>query len=214
MATRVRLAAAFVAAVAGVVLLIAAHTPAGGADRPRSTPPTNAFAVTETYEAEDPALPVATRNDNAERFTTLFIPRLDLRVPIVKGTDEEALARGVGWWENDTEPGGKGNYVLAGHRVTNGEPFADIPELRRGDQVIIETPSYRYVYELDTRGDAYRVDDADMWPVDEMPRPMRGGPNRILTLITCAETFETADRFISFGHLVEITLRDGAPGRG
>ena len=60
---------------------------------------------------------------------------------------------------------------------------------------------------MDTTGDAYRVDDAELWPVDPLPKPMRGGPNRVLTLITCAETFSTSDRFIAFGHLTAIHLR-------
>ncbi|MDO9456282.1 MAG: hypothetical protein Q7T52_09340, partial [Nocardioides sp.] len=54
------------------------------------------------------------------------------------------------------------------------------------------------------------VDDAEMWPTDDLPNPMRGGPNRILTLITCAETFHTDDRYIAFGHLLSINLRHDA----
>ena len=42
--------------------------------------------------------------------------------------------------------------------------------------------------------------------LEHAPKPMRGGPSRILTLITCAETFYTEDRFIAFGHLVEVTM--------
>lgn len=212
MASRVRLGAGLLAAAAGVGLFITVTTPAGGLDRADTSPtPSSTYApgvqVTETYTPEDPAVPVAEQAPAADRFTTLIIPRIDLRVPVIKGTDDAALARGVGQWDNDTEPGGKGNYILAGHRVTHGEPFADLPQLRPGDRVIIETASYRYVYEMDTPGDAYRVDDAELWPVDPLPDPMRGGPNRILTLITCAETFQTSDRYIAFGHLYAIHLR-------
>ncbi|GAA5147906.1 hypothetical protein GCM10023340_21030 [Nocardioides marinquilinus] len=138
--------------------------------------------------------------------TRLRIPKLGLDVPIVEGTGQRALARGVGRWQNDTLPGDRGNYVLAGHRVTNGEPFAELPRLRPGDEVIVIDGAYRYVYELDTRGDEYRVDDRELWPVKPVPKPMRGGPSRILTLITCAETFYTEDRFIAFGHLVQVTM--------
>ena len=128
---------------------------------------------------------------------------------VVGGRMTFILARGIGLWPNDTEPGGKGNYVLAGHRVTHGEPFADLPQLRPGDKVVIETPSYRFVYVMDTTGDAYRVDDKELWPTAELPSPMRGGPNRILTLITCAETFATPDRYVAFGHLKSIELVEG-----
>ena len=215
MASRVRLAAGLLAAAAGVGLIITITTPAGGLVR-ASTPtaPTTSLApgvqVTETYTPEDPEVPVAEQAAASYRLTTQIVTLIDQRVPVVKGTDESDLARGVGLWDNDTEPGGKGNYILDGHRVTHGEPFADLPRLRPGDRVIIETASYRYVYEMDTPGDAYRVDDADLWPVDPLPDPMRGGPNRILTLITCAETFHTSDRYIAFGHLYAIHLRKDA----
>lgn len=210
MASRVRLIAATAVAAVGAVVLWSTTGPAGGLVVPGGDEPIDdGFTVTERYTPADPEKAVVKAAPEAagSRFTTLIIPRLKLRVPVVKGTDDAALARGVGQWANDTEPGGKGNYVLAGHRVTNGEPFADMPELRRGDRVVIETAEYRYVYEMDTAGDAYRVDDTELWPVDPLPRPMRGGPNRILTLITCAETFETDDRFVAFGHLYAIHLR-------
>lgn len=219
MAPRARLTLGLVAAAAGMVGLVSLTTPSGGlggiagltggdteVSQARESG-NDAYQVTETYTPADPEVGVATPSDTSDRFTTLIIPRIDLRVPVVKGTDDAALARGVGQWENDTEPGGKGNYVLAGHRITNGEPFAELPALRPGDKVVVETADYRYVYEMDTTGDAYRVDDAELWPVDPLPKPMRGGPNRILTLITCAETFSTDDRFIAFGHLTAIHLR-------
>jgi sortase A len=204
------------AAAAGVVATLVVTTSVGGSGvlPGRAADPTDqpSAVVTETYVPDDPEEIVAAPSASNSRHTTLVIPRLGLRVPVVKGTDEAALARGVGQWENDTEPGGRGNYVLAGHRVTHGEPFADMPELRKGDKVVIETAQYRFVYTMVTRGDAYRVDDADMWPVEAMPKPMQGGSNRILTLITCAETFHTADRFIAFGHLQSVQLVDGAGG--
>lgn len=224
MAPRVRLTLGLVAAAAGMVGLVSLTTPSGGlgglagltgADTGTSSTSqtrevrSDGYQVTDTYTPADPDAEVVTPTPVSDRYTTLIIPRIDLRVPVVKGTDDAALARGVGQWENDTEPGGKGNYVLAGHRVTNGEPFAELPALRPGDKVVVETADYRYVYEMDTTGDAYRVDDAELWPVDPLPRPMRGGPNRILTLITCAETFSTSDRYIAFGHLTAIHLRKG-----
>jgi sortase A len=157
------------------------------------------------YESSDPNEQVVKPAYRAGG-TRLRIPKLGLDVPIVEGTGQRALARGVGRWQNDTLPGDRGNYVLAGHRVTNGEPFAELPRLKPGDEVIVIDGAYRYVYQLDTRGDEYRVDDRELWPVKPVPKPMRGGPSRILTLITCAETFYTEDRFIAFGHLVQVTM--------
>lgn len=141
------------------------------------------------------------------RTTVLTIPRLDLRVRIVEGTDDAALARGVGRWTNDTFPGSKGNYVLAGHRVTHGEPFANMPRLRRGDRVYIDTKTYRFTYVMDTPGNYLRVRDEDVWVTQPNPfgrAKVRTNSWYALTLITCAETFHTDDRFVAFGHLAAV----------
>ena len=59
----------------------------------------------------------------------------DYEVPIVKGFDEGALARGVGWDPKSAKPGEIGNFAIAGHRVTHGEPFSKFPKLKKGDLV-------------------------------------------------------------------------------
>src|SRR5215212_5002614 len=45
---------------------------------------------------------------------------VDYEVPIVKGFDKRALARGVGWDTKSAKPGEIGNFAIAGHRVTHG----------------------------------------------------------------------------------------------
>ena len=70
-------------------------------------------------------------------------------MPVLEGASDEVLAAGVGHME-DTEAGAQGNYVLAGHRVTHGEPFADLPDLEPGDEILVETRSATYTYVLDT----------------------------------------------------------------
>ena len=45
--------------------------------------------------------------------------------------------------------GQPGNFAIAGHRVTHGSPFRKLLELRKGDEVIVETGDAVYTYELD-----------------------------------------------------------------
>lgn len=132
-------------------------------------------------------------------------------VPVLEGTDEETLTRGYGHFEGAAEPGEVGNYALAAHRITHGEPLRQMPELRPGDEVVVETRTRTYTYELDTNPNDLVVDFTQGWVVDPLPRnPVAGGVQpdqrpgqRLITLTTCAELFHTDERMIAFGHLVD-----------
>lgn len=135
-------------------------------------------------------------------------------MPILEGTTSEALAVGVGHFSDSARPGEVGNYALAGHRVTHGEPFRDLPDLQAGDQVVIDTARWRYTYVLDTAGDGLEVAFTETWVLDAVPRNPRGGPQpsqapgqRLITLTTCAELFHTDERLVAFGHLVDRSPR-------
>lgn len=132
----------------------------------------------------------------------LRIPRLgeDWAVPIFDSVSEDALAAGVGRFVDNAPVGAVGNYALAGHRVTQGEPFRDLTELVAGDEVVVETQAFVYTYVLDTDGTAHRVSFTDTWVLDD--RPVELPRRRIITLTTCAELFHTDDRLAVFGHLV------------
>src|SRR5699024_5007411 len=61
----------------------------------------------------------------------------DYEIPLVKGFDDEALAEGIGWYPKGADAGQVGNFAIAGHRVTHGEPFRDFLELQEGDTVVV-----------------------------------------------------------------------------
>ena len=60
-------------------------------------------------------------------------------VPVVEGVELPDLARGVGHYPETARPGQVGNFAVAGHRATNGEPFAGLDQLHKGDVVVAET---------------------------------------------------------------------------
>ena len=138
----------------------------------------------------------------------------DYVVPLLEGVGDDELASGYGHFPDSANLGERGNYALAAHRVTHGEPLRDMPELRPGDEVIIETRDAIYTYVLDTNPNELIVSFENIWVVDPLPtNPQRGGVQppsqepgqRLITLTTCSELFHTDNRMIAFGHLVEVT---------
>ncbi len=138
------------------------------------------------------------------------IPRFgdDYVMPVFEGVADDVLAKGFGHFEDAAQAGEKGNYALAAHRVTHGEPLRDMPDLRPGDKIFVETRQDIYTYVLDTDPNDLVVTFHDVWVVAPRPEnPQEGGVGpdddpRLITLTTCAELFHTDNRMIAFGHLV------------
>lgn len=138
------------------------------------------------------------------------IPRFgsSYAVPVLEGTSASVLATGLGHFTGTAGPGQVGNYVLAGHRVTHGEPLRHLPDLRVGDKVIVETRTDTYTYRLTSAGDALVVPFTAGWVTDPLPRnpsdgvqPAQRPGQRLITLTTCSELFHTDNRMVAFGVL-------------
>ncbi len=130
----------------------------------------------------------------------------DYEVPIVKGMDDASLAKGIGWDPKREKPGEFGNFAIAAHRVTHGEPFRDFPKLKKGDLVEVETRTHVYTYELEQDGTDITVPFTTPWPLWKVPEPDWDGTppkHRMITLVTCSELFHTQNRSVVTGHLVE-----------
>ncbi|MFS3127258.1 class E sortase [Nocardioides sp. Bht2] len=172
--------------------------------------------VERQWEADPQALE-AVRVPEGEVQALIRIPRFgdDYLVPVLEGTSDGVLASGFGHFTGSAAPGKKGNYALAGHRVTHGEPLRQMPDLRVGDEVIVETRGATYTYRLISGGKDLEVTFRDTWVVDELPtNPESGGVQpeqrkgqRLLTLTTCAELFHTDNRLIAFAELVDTEKR-------
>jgi sortase A len=135
-------------------------------------------------------------------------------MPVQEGVSERVLAEGFGHFKESADAGRVGNYAVAAHRVTHGEPLRDMPKLRPGDEIVVETKKATYTYELDTDPRKLIVTFADVWVIDKLPKNPGGGVEpaqrpgqRLITLTTCAELFHTDNRMIAFGHLVDTTPR-------
>jgi len=133
-------------------------------------------------------------------------------IPVIEGTTQDILAKGFGHFTDTATPGQVGNYALAGHRVTHGEPLRRMPELRPGDTVVVETRTHVFTYTLDTNPNDLVIPFTGVWVLSPIPdNPEAGGVEpeqvegqRLITLTTCSEIFHTDNRMIAFGHLTKV----------
>ena len=126
----------------------------------------------------------------------------DYEIPILNGTDMSILSRGVGHYQSTAAPGQIGNFAIAGHRVTHGQPFAKLLTLKKGDEVIVETREAIYTYVMDDSPRQLTVDDSETWVLDPVPgRPGAKPAEALITLTTCQDLFRSPDRSIGFGRL-------------
>lgn len=80
------------------------------------------------------------------------IPRIDVRIPIYHGTDDEVLSRGVGHIEGTSLPigGAFRHSVLCAHRgLPSAELFSRLDELRKGDLFYIHILEEVHAYQVD-----------------------------------------------------------------
>ena len=130
----------------------------------------------------------------------------DYEVPILSGTDESLLNKGVGHYPSTAAPGQVGNFALAGHRVTHGQPFARLLQLEPGDEVVVETREAVHTYVLDDSPRRRTVDDSETWVLDPVPgKPGVAPSEAMITLTTCQDLFRSPDRSVGFGHLQSTT---------
>lgn len=168
-------------------------------------------ALREEWQTEpsptNPTSPAKPEGDEVgEAFALARIARFGsaYEVPVVRGVDEASLARGIGWVPESARPGQVGNFVLAAHRVTHGEPFRNFPSLEAGDRVEVETRTHVYTYELRQGGTEWIVDTGDSWVTNPVPEevPRARPTERLITLITCTDLYSSDRRSIVTGELV------------
>ncbi|WP_238162863.1 class E sortase [Kribbella capetownensis] len=142
-----------------------------------------------------------------EPIVLVRIPKFgqDWEKPVVEGVGTDDLARGIGHYPHTQLPGLPGNFAIAGHRVAHGSPFRKLLDLRKGDQVIVETTEAVYTYELDGSPRDLTVKPTDNWVLDPVPgKPGETATKSTITLTTSQDLFRSPDRSVAFGHLVRV----------
>ncbi|PAE25775.1 class D sortase [Bacillus sp. 7894-2] len=128
-------------------------------------------AGTEEAKAEKKVL-YSEEPEIGENIGELYIPKIKSVLPIIHGTDEDELEKGVGHYAGSVMPGEKDNSVLSGHRDT---VFRKLGEVGKGDILEVTTKAGTFVY----RVNKVRIVDADDRTVI-VPKP-----RAMLTVTTC-----------------------------
>jgi sortase A len=149
--------------------------------------------------------------ESGEGLGILHIPALgdDWSWVVVEGVGDDDLARGPGHFPGTAMPGSIGNFAVAGHRATHGEPFAHLDALAVGDDVVVETMDGWLTYEVTW----VRILSPS---ATEVLEPVAGHPGekatqRTLTLITCNPRWSSTERLVVGASLVERRPADAGP---
>ncbi|MEV7027894.1 class E sortase, partial [Kitasatospora sp. NPDC093558] len=153
--------------------------------------------------APDPAKPETF--EPGKGFAIIYLPKLGLKFPIAEGTSKSAVLDNglVGHYTGTGMPADKaGNFALAAHRNTHGEPFRYINKLGKGDQVVVETATAYYTYEI--TGGIPETSPNNVSVIKPVPTGAGyTGPGRYITLTTCTPEFTSKFRLILFGKMTE-----------
>jgi len=153
-----------------------------------------------------PLAAVIEANADATPPVRVVIPRIDLDSPIDQvGTEwKEAVYQwvvpdyNVGHPSEGTHPGQVGNSVMWGHLSTpverKGSVFRRLPEVDPGDDVVVDTSRFRYLY---------RVSQVKV-VTPEQVNVMETSPDPVLTLITCVPEWVYTYRLVVTAQLTQV----------
>jgi sortase A len=126
---------------------------------------------------------------------------------IVQGTSLGQLALGPGHVPGTGLPGQPGNFVVAAHDVTAGNPFLHLRTLHHPDKIYILTKDWIYQYVVRSERVVRYTDTAVEYPVPGQPG---AAPHRaVITLITCTPVTLafTPWRVVVTGELAQVTAQ-------
>jgi sortase A len=159
---------------------------------------------TQVFTSESPSIQVEVKGKpyTVSSIGLVYIPRLKSDVwatPIVVGVGGRELSLGVGYYPGAAMPGEIGNFAIAGHRATNGEPFARFERLKAGDRVFVQTAAGWFEYEL---LENKKIPDSATWVLDAQPKGLNLDSNQLITLTTCDPRWNSTRRWAWWGVLV------------
>jgi sortase A len=175
--------------------------------RPPGGAATGADAASKGTKAVTKPRPDPIHLVTGQPFAFIRIPAFgrDWRFTLIEGTALAQLNVSPGHVPGTQLPGQLGNFAVAGHRVTAGNPFWSLPSMRDGDLVYIETKYDTYTYTV--TGKKW-VAPTDLKVLDPVPgQPGRRPERRLITLITCDPAWTGTHRVIVTGVLTAAAPR-------
>lgn len=136
---------------------------------------------------------------------SLEIPKIDLKLPVCHGTEEEVLSSNIGHLKESSLPiGGESSHcVLSGHRgLPNAELFTRLDELEKGDMFFIVVCNQRLGYKV-SQISVVQPDDVECVRIQE--------GKDLLSLVTCTPYGLNTHRLIVTGERIfewEVETKD------
>ncbi|MBI2085835.1 class E sortase [Candidatus Daviesbacteria bacterium] len=135
---------------------------------------------------------------NYDRFN-LSIPALKINKTDVF-VDTNDLSKGLAQLPGSALPGEKGNLFISGHSALSqflavkSVPFSKLPDLKKGDQIIIETPGTKFIYEVV----GFKIVDPSDLSVLQSPEDQ----GRYISLMTCVPPGLNLKRLVVLGKMI------------
>ncbi|TSB47955.1 class D sortase [Alkalicoccobacillus porphyridii] len=147
-------------------------------------------------QSEENGMPINADDFDPELYAaigTLEIPKLEKTLPIVEGTDPDALDKGIGHLLNSVFPGQGEQIVLSGHRDT---VFRNFDQIEIGDQFTVTMPYGTYTYE---------IRETEIVPEDDTS-VIRSMGEEVLVVTTCYPFHyvgNAPERFVTYAYPVD-----------
>lgn len=141
--------------------------------------------------------------DRLKKYSKDFIvgiikaPSIDLELGILRGLLNDNLYIGAGTMKKDMVMGEK-NYAIAGHHLSRGALFHDVPDLKIGDIMYITDKETIYGYKVFSNKE---VHETEVNVISDQVAVDRG--KAVLTLVTCFTWDKPHIRTIVTGELVK-----------
>lgn len=151
-------------------------------------------ATVGTKDAKDAPGPGKAVNVPGKAVAIIKIPKIDVDLVVVEGTDTESLKKGPGHYSDTAYPWEEAGAVgIAGHRTTYGAPFWSLNELREGDKILLATEYGTYEYRV-THTRIIAPSNGSVLEPTKHPT---------LVLTTCNPRFSAAERLVVFADRVD-----------
>ena len=134
--------------------------------------------------------------DEGDPIAIIRIPDIGVEKYVVEGVEPDDLKKGPGHYPHSVQPGRLGNFAVAGHRTTYGEPFRNLDKLAVGDDIeVIDARGREFVYVVTAIS---IVQPSDSWVVSTSDPTIA-----VLTLTTCHPEFSAKQRLVVSARLDE-----------
>ena len=133
----------------------------------------------------------------------IVVPRLNLDMVMVNGTDSAVLRRGPGRDGRTSMPGEGRLVYIAGHRTTYLAPFSAIDTMRPGDRITLKMPYATFEYAV-TGHTIVAASDLSV---------LESHGSEQIALQACHPRFFASQRYIVWAKPVLVTPTGGRPYR-